>query len=131
MSKSFKLKNDMYLSGLSVKEKTVAQSDFLTLSEGFTIDLYDIHRIGNHFFGTIVCHSTTIFGRGTNTTPFYLKKLPNKSTWRPCGLATQNWSVEGIGYCYYRAQNGAIYINDQNNNHLYNYAVIPIDYVSV
>ncbi len=109
----------------------VDKADFLTESSGFTIQRFNVVRIGKHYIGTIDVIANNAFGN-FNSTVFLLKHKPivQQSNFTFCGLGTSDWNVKGIGYCYF-GSDGTTIVVDHNNVGTYKCAAININYVAV
>ena len=129
MSKSIKLKNDIYLDSDSVIGKSINQNDFFSyLNNGITLVHYNVFKISNSINGTIVLQTTNPIAN-VNQEIFNIKeKYRSKvSFYTFCGLGTADWRVQRIGY-FYLGSNGNGIILDQNNFGDCKYAIINFNY---
>lgn len=105
-------------------------NDFLTVNSGFSINHFNVLKIGKKYIGTINVTSDDVFNN-SNSVPFILKNKPivQQSTYTFCGLGTRDWEIKGIGYCFL-GSDGSVIIVDQNNVGTYKSASININYVA-
>lgn len=112
-----------------IKSVKIPQNDFINqLNSGITIMHYNIFKLSNTISGTIVVKTTNVIGN-TNVELFNIKEGYRTSTsyYTFCGLGTDDWRVQRIGY-FYLGSNGNAIVLDQNNSGVCKYAIINFNY---